>query len=119
MAHILAEDLEVELEFIPFEFDGLKRMLSSGQIDIAMSCIASLPDRYSIASFSRPYLDLALAFITKDHQRELFLNPDILRAWDDLTIALVSSKYYQSRLQQLVPDANLVYLGAAGGLFHR
>ncbi len=118
MAHILAEDLEVELEFIPFEFDGLKRMLSSGQIDIAMSCIASLPDRYSIASFSRPYLDLALAFITKDHQRELFLNPDSLRAWDDLTIALVSRKYYQSRLQQLVPDANLVYLEAAEDFFN-
>ena len=108
MAHILAEDHEVELEFIPFEFDGLKRMLASGQIDVAMSCIASLPDRYSIASFSRPYLDLALAFITKDHQRERFLDPESLRDWEGLTIALVSSNYYQSRLQQLAPDANVV-----------
>ena len=45
MAHMLAQDLEVELEFVPFEFDRLKRMLASGQIDIAMYCVASLPDR--------------------------------------------------------------------------
>jgi len=49
MAHILAEDLGVELEFVPFEFDSLGRMLQSGQMDMAMSCIASLPDRYAYA----------------------------------------------------------------------
>ena len=72
MAHILAEDLDVELQFVPFEFDQLGSMLASGQIDMAMSCIASLPDRYAYASFSRPYLDLSLAFIVRDHERDLF-----------------------------------------------
>ena len=118
MAHILAEDLDVQLEFIPFEFDGLKRMLASGQIDIAMSCIASLPDRYSIASFSRPYLDLALAFITKDHLRERFIDPEKMRAWDDLSVALVSSNYYQNRLQTLLPNASIVYLESAEDFFN-
>jgi Na+/H+-dicarboxylate symporter/ABC-type amino acid transport substrate-binding protein len=118
MAHILAEDLEVELEFVPFEFDGLRRMLASGQIDIAMSCIASLPDRYATASFSRPYLDLALAFIAKDHERDLFTDLDALRARENLTIALVSSNYYQTRLKQLVPHADIVYLESAEDFFN-
>ena len=118
MAHILAQDLEVELEFVPFEFDGLKRMLASGQIDLAMSCVASLPDRYAYASYSRPYLDLALAFIARDHQREIFSDLQALRAWDGLTIALVSSTYYQSRLKQLLPNARLVYLEAAEDFFN-
>ena len=118
MAHILAQDLEVELEFVPFEFDGLKRMLASGQIDLAMSCVASLPDRYAYASYSRPYLDLALAFIARDHQREIFSDLQALRAWDGLTIALVSSTYYQSRLKQLLPNAGLGYLEAAEDFFN-
>ena len=118
MAHILAQDLEVELEFVPFEFDGLKRMLASGQIDLAMSCVASLPDRYAYASYSRPYLDLALAFIARDHQREIFSDLQALRAWDGLTIALVSSTYYQSRLKQLLPNAGLVYLESAEDFFN-
>ena len=35
-----------------------------------MSCIASLPDRFNYASFSTSYLDLNLAFIVRDHERE-------------------------------------------------
>lgn len=118
MAHMLAQDLEVELEFVPFEFDRLKRMLASGQIDIAMSCVASLPDRYAYASFSRPYLDLAMAFITRDHLRETFADLEALKAWKGLTIALVSSTYYESRLQRMLPDVEFVYLEAAEDFFN-
>ncbi|TDG14828.1 cation:dicarboxylase symporter family transporter [Seongchinamella unica] len=117
MAHMLAQDLEVKLEFVPFEFDGLRRMLASGQIDIAMSCVASLPDRYADASFSRPYLDLAMAFVTRDHQREVFSDIQTLKAWDGLTIALVSSSYYEARLRRLLPDVRFVYLEAAEDFF--
>jgi len=118
MAHVLAEDLGVALEFVPFEFDGLKRMLSSGQIDVAMSCIASLPDRYALASFSRPYLDLTLAFIVRDHERELFSQLDALRAEKDLTIALVSSHYFAPKIRRLLPNANIVQLEAAEDFFN-
>ncbi|RLQ21984.1 hypothetical protein DWB85_10375 [Seongchinamella sediminis] len=118
MAHMMAQDLEVGLEFIPFEFDGLKRMLASGQIDIAMSCIASLPDRYADTSYSRPYLDLALAFITLDHQRQTFRDMEALEARDDLTIALVSSSYYENRLQRMLPHVRVVFLDAAEDFFN-
>ena len=117
MAHILAEDLGVELEFVPFEFDILGRMLASGQIDMAMSCIASLPDRYAYASFSRPYLELGLAFIVKDHERELFSDLQLLRESEDLTIAVVSNYYFQRRIKRLLPDARFVYLEAAEDFF--
>jgi len=117
MAHVLAEDLGVKLEFVPFEFDGLKRMLTSGQIDVAMSCIASLPDRYALASFSRPYLDLTLAFIVRDHKRELFSRLDTLRAEEELTIALVSSHYFAPKIKRLLPNANIVQLEAAEDFF--
>jgi Na+/H+-dicarboxylate symporter len=51
MAHSLARDLGVALEFVPFSFDSLYSALTGGQLDIAMSCIASLPDRYRRAAF--------------------------------------------------------------------
>jgi Na+/H+-dicarboxylate symporter len=117
MAHSLAEDLGVELEFVPFQFDTLGTMLSSGQVDIAMSCIASLPDRYAYVSFSRPVLDLGLAFIVPDHQRELFSDMTALREYEELTIALVSSHYFAPRIKRLLPEANIVYLEAAEDFF--
>lgn len=118
MAHILAEDLGVELQFLPFEFDSLGRMLSSGQMDMAMSCVASLPDRYAHFSFSRPYLDLTLAFIVPDYQREVFSDLELLQERKDLTIAMVSTSYFESRIKRLLPAVRIVYLEAAEDFFN-
>jgi len=119
MAHILAQDIGVDLEFVPFEFDGLERMLASGQIDMAMSCIAALPDRFTIASFSQPYIDLHLSFIVPDHERDLYSDFGALAAKQDLTIALVSSHYFEPRLRALLPNADIVILEAAEDFFSK
>jgi ABC-type amino acid transport substrate-binding protein len=108
----------VKLEFAPFRFEVLGEMLRAGQIDIAMSCIASLPDRYAQVSFSRPYLDLGLALIVPDYQRRLFSDLDALREIEDLTIGLVSSHYFVPRLKRLLPEAKIVYLEAAEDFFN-
>lgn len=119
MAHMLAEDFGVTLEFVPFEFDVLGAMLDTGQIDIAMSCIASLPDRYTYASFSRSYLDLSLAFIVRDHERNHFSDLESLRAREDLTIAMVSTSYFENRLRRLLPQTRIVFLESAEEFFTR
>ncbi len=118
MAHILAEDIGVDLEFVPFEFERLDQMLASGQIDMAMSCIAGLPDRYAKASFSRAYLDLTLAFIVPDHKRRIYEDLDALRLEEDLTVAMVSSHYFEPRIRSLLPDADVVFLESAEDFFN-
>jgi len=118
MAHILAEDIGVKLEFVPFKFDRLDRMLKSGQIDLAMSCIAGLPDRFAKASFSRPYMDLTMALVVHDYDRHLYGDIEALRLKTDLTIAMVSSHYFASRLRTLLPNAKLVLLEAAEDFFN-
>ncbi|MGB1142747.1 MAG: substrate-binding periplasmic protein, partial [Halioglobus sp.] len=109
MAHVLAQDMGVELEFVPFEFDSLGAMLSSGQLDIAMSCIALLPDRNVYASFSDPYLDLNMALIVKDHEGRFFSDIESMRELEDLTIAMVSTHYYERLLTDRLPDTKFVY----------
>jgi ABC-type amino acid transport substrate-binding protein len=117
MAHALAGDLGAELVFVPFEFDALGEMLSSGQLDIAMSCIASLPDRYSYATFSQPYLHLSLSLVVLDHEREEFSNMEKLREREELTIAMISTHYFENRLRRLLPDVQVVYLTSAEEFF--
>jgi ABC-type amino acid transport substrate-binding protein len=119
MAHILAEDLQLSLEFVPFEFEWLDRQLNSGQIDIAMSCIAALPDRFLKASFSRPYLDLRLSLIVRDHERAEFRSMEKLQQRRDLTIAMVGTHYFTSRISAKLPQADFVYLEAAEEFFTR
>jgi ABC-type amino acid transport substrate-binding protein len=116
MAHLLAEDLGVELEFTPLESRSGGDMLSAGQVDIVMSCIASLPDLYRKASFSRSYLDLTLALIVPDHMRDIYSNIEELKQ-RDITIALVVSHYFRSRVHQVLPNAKIVILDSAEEFF--
>jgi Na+/H+-dicarboxylate symporter len=119
MAHILAQDLQLELEFVPFEFEELDRQLDSGQIDIAMSCIAALPDRFIKASYTRPYLDLRLSLIAPDHQRSQFTTLEQLQKRRGLTIAMVSTHYFTPWISERLPRADFVYLESAEEFFTR
>ena len=118
MAHILAEDIGVKLEFVPFKYENLGSMLNSGQIDLAMSCIAGLPDRYADASLSQSYIDLTLAVLVRDHDRHLFSDIEALQLETDLTIALVSSHYFEPRLRAVVPNAKIITLDSADDFFN-
>ena len=116
MAHILADDLGVELEFTPVEPKSAGQMLSSGQIDIAMSCIASLPDMYRKVSFSRSYLELTMAFVALDHLRDSYRDIVKLRQ-REITIALIRSNYFVSRINQVLPNAKTIVLDSAEEFF--
>lgn len=118
MAHILAEDIGVKLEFVPFEFDILDHMLNSGQIDMAMSCIAGLPDLFVKASFSKAYIDLTLAAVVPDHERHLFSDHEALLAKKGLKIALVNSHYLEPRIHAVLPDAEIVMVESAEDFFN-
>jgi hypothetical protein len=86
-------------------------------MDIAMSCIASLPDRHLTAAFSSAYLDLQLALIVPDHQRALFSDPELMQELPQLSVALVSSHYFVPRIKQLYPRAVFVELESAEEFF--
>jgi ABC-type amino acid transport substrate-binding protein len=117
MAHMLAEDLGVALEFHSIESANVGDMLSSGQIDIAMSCIASLPDMYGQVSFSRSYLDLTLSLIVEDHLRNQYSDLEALKKHEEITIALVASHYFGNRITRVLPNARFVILNSAEEFF--
>lgn len=117
MAQSLAQDLGVALAFIPFKFDTLGQKLSSGELDIAMSCIASLPDRNLYASYSRPYLDLKLSLVVPDHMRTAYSDNKAVRKLDEFSIALISSHYFEPRIKKALPNARIVELESAESFF--
>ena len=117
MAHTLARDLGVELEFIPFRFDTLYSALREGQLDIAMSCIASLPDRYTRATFSPAYLNLRMGLIVPDHMRHSVDRDNAIANLGRFTVATVSSHYFQDRVKRNFPNISFVELESAEAFF--
>ncbi len=118
MAQSLARDLDVSLEWAPFSFDKLGEHLDAGKLDIAMSCIASLPDRHLQSAYSESYLDLKLAVIVPDHLRRTFFNDaQELRGGEGLSVALVGSHYFEPLLHQVFPEIEIVELESAEAFF--
>ena len=65
LAHQLAKDLEVEIEFIPIKVGNLISELKNDHIDIMMSDIFLSSQLAEEIELSKPYLDVSLALLTK------------------------------------------------------
>jgi ABC-type amino acid transport substrate-binding protein len=109
MAHTLANELSVDLEFIPLEIETMDDQLNSGSLDIIMSGIPKTPSLMERMSFSESYLDLTPAVAVKDHRRREFLTINKIRRKRDLKIGMpLEDRYYFEKLKFVLPSAEIV-----------
>ncbi|MBR8841467.1 cation:dicarboxylase symporter family transporter [Pseudoalteromonas sp. JC3] len=98
LAHRLASDLGVKIEFIPFKKPQLAEYLNKGYFDIAMSGLEiNIADLQSVR-FSDKVLELQLALLAKDHDLKKFADKSALLTLDKLNLAHVE---YAPLLKQL------------------
>jgi Na+/H+-dicarboxylate symporter len=107
MAHALAQALGVDLELVALSRDRLVEHLERGDSDLVMSGVAITPERARELVFSQSYLDETLALLVPDHRREEFLSWSGLRERGPLRIGVADLPYYEQRLRELLPEANL------------
>jgi Na+/H+-dicarboxylate symporter len=117
MAHALARELDVELEFVPIERLTMAEQLDTGYCDIVMASVAITPERAQIVAFSASYLDQTLAFIVKDHRREEFSSQDALRRLKEPRIGVPNVRYYIDKVRQYLPQATLVVINSPREFF--
>ena len=110
LAHGLARELGVTLEFVPIARDAIDGAVNGGACDILMSGVVATTDRASRVLLSVPYLDETMAFLVADNRRESFSTWDGIRAMPSLRIAVPAVPYYMDRIRALVPQATLLPL---------
>ena len=103
MAHTLARDLEVRLEFLPVAVEQLPGILSAGSCDLAMSGLPVTPRRASAMRFSQPYLDETLGFVVRDELRDEFSSWAKIRALGGLRVAIPDVPYYIAKVRERAP----------------
>jgi ABC-type amino acid transport substrate-binding protein len=117
LAHQLARELQVRLEFVPVDRDRLGEQLDAGDCDIVMSGIAVTTLRASRTLFSTSYLDETLSFVVRDHRRDEFSSWEEIRARSGLVLAVRDLPYYIQKVKDLVPQARLHPLRSAAEAF--
>jgi ABC-type amino acid transport substrate-binding protein len=113
MAHRLAKELGVSLEFIPFEVDTMAQQLNGDHFDIIMAGVPMYTPRLETMSFSAPYLDVTFAFVVKDNRREEFATVEKIMTTRGrgLTFGVRGGyEYYSNRAKETLPLAKVVQL---------
>jgi Na+/H+-dicarboxylate symporter/ABC-type amino acid transport substrate-binding protein len=110
LAHRLAAELNVSLEFVPLDRERAADQVNAGECDIVMSGMAVTTLRASRMLFSTAYLDETMAFIAPDGQRTEFATWDQLRGRAGLRLGIPNIPYYIQKVRESLPQAELEVL---------
>jgi ABC-type amino acid transport substrate-binding protein len=110
MAHRLAEELRVGIEFVPVDRPRVFGQLSGDYCDIVMSGVPVTTDNASRLLLSASYLDETLAFVVPDHAREAFASWDQIRRMGPIVIGAPDVPYYIDKVRQQAPEARIEVL---------
>jgi Na+/H+-dicarboxylate symporter len=118
MAHALARDLGVTIEFVRFDRATLAEQLSLDNFDVVMSGLVGTLERAQAMEHTTPYMDVTLALVVPDYRVRRFRNLESLRQQQELRIGFVDlSRGFVERLQIAIPDAELVELSTSQEYF--
>ncbi|MHC4350086.1 MAG: cation:dicarboxylate symporter family transporter, partial [Planctomycetota bacterium] len=110
MAHRLAAELAVTLEFVPVDVRRLKDHLESDHCDVVMTGVAMTTPRFEQMEFSTPYLDATLALVVPDHRRHEFSSRQEILAMEGLRVGIIGEAYWLRKLGEMAPNVELVPL---------
>ena len=120
LAHRLAREMGVSLEFVPIDRDRVAEQLADGYCDLMMSGVAVTTNLARDVLFSDSYLDETLALIVPDDQRDNYSTWDVIRDRGRVTVAVPDVPYYIQKLRDLLPQAAIeVHAGGIEPLFDR
>ena len=108
MAHGLARELGVSIEFVFVHPNDAAGCLEAGICDIFMSGFAVTTERAERIAFSRSYIDQTLAFIVRDHRRDDFSSRDAVKSLEAPRLGVPRVPYYMNKVAEYLPAAEIV-----------
>jgi Na+/H+-dicarboxylate symporter/ABC-type amino acid transport substrate-binding protein len=124
MAHALARDLRVRVDFFRTDAARFPELLDSGVLDVAMTGLAITPERLERMALSTPVLYETLALIVRDHRRDEFRSREAIESLEDVHLAVPGRGYYATKVASFLPGARVtivdsprVFLRAEEGTF--
>lgn len=116
----LAEDLQVTIEFIPYESEYLLQQLEDDHFDIAVSGIT--PNSSLLAStrilYSASYLDMHLALVVPDHQRKQFSDSESIHSLKNIHVGVRKDSTFAARIKRLFPNFEVIELDSEAEFFN-
>ncbi len=110
MAHQLAYELGVKIEFVPLQFSILGQLMDEDHFDLAMSGIVGTIERFQQTRFSEPYMYVNLALVVPDYRDEEFATLESINRRKNLRIGVEDPAILTKKVKKLLPNAEFVDL---------
>jgi len=107
-AYHLARELNVKLQFVPYDWASLEPQLRAGAFDVAISGIYVTGERLLNDGVSDPYFRSPLAFFTLRDRGPDFLTRSQLLAHPDLRIGIFGDSVLIPVLKDVLPQAAVI-----------
>ncbi len=117
LAHALAKDINVTLEFLPIDRKELQFVLDNNIVDLVM-CGVLLTTNQNI-TYSATYSKGTFAFLVPDHERENYSSRKAVQSLDSLKIGVPNIPYYTEKIQNYLPDATFVTMESPRSFLER
>ena len=118
MAHLLARELNVSLEFGLLNRETMAKALNDGQCDLVVSGIVATPQHVQEIGFSTSFMDATFAFLVKDYRRHEFGSWEDVKKMEGLRVGLPSkSPYFTALLRDQLPRATVISLASSRVFF--
>lgn len=113
VAKKLAEDMGVEVEFVPTAWDGIIPALIAGRFDVIISGMTITPQRNLTINFTEPYALSGMRIaVAKKHEGSITTLEDMNRA--DFTFALRRGATPVPFVQETFPEARILQFDEDG-----
>jgi ABC-type amino acid transport substrate-binding protein len=110
MAHHLASELGVRIEFVAFTNPTLRAQLAADHFDIAMSGLAATTRRAELLQLSKPYMDLTLALVVPDHLTDQFADIEAIRKRGAFGLGISAGSFSADEINRAAPAVEVVPL---------
>ena len=118
MAYYLADDLMVDLEFVPIQRGNLYQQLRDDHFDIAMSAIEGSVKQAALLPAVDSYMDVTLAVVVPDHEKRNYRSVEQIFAIPDLKLAVIKNSFFVEQARKVLPEGvKVIELDSAAEYF--
>jgi Na+/H+-dicarboxylate symporter/ABC-type amino acid transport substrate-binding protein len=117
LAHLLAADLGVAIEFVGLEAEQMAPFLDDGRVDVVLGGLAVTPERTLRMRFADAYMDATLGFVVRDQDRRRLATIPLLRQAGELRIATCDVPQYVNFVRTALPQAEIVEIASPREFF--
>ena len=107
LAKRIAEDLGLEVQFVPMDFDGILMELQSGNVDLGMAGFSPSPERADTFDFSDLYYKGGQSFVIRKADHDKYKD---YAAFDKLPVGAQNGSIQMDLAKENTPNANSIGL---------